>query len=137
MMEAKQGKEVVVRIRNSIGLLFELTKLLSEKGVGILAVNGMVLGEDCVVRVVTNDNLRAKDALVAANYAPHEENVIVIDLPHKPGMLRRVAEILAQEDIDIHHLYATALEEQDKSLLVFHTSNDHHALTKLKDLKTV
>jgi len=60
-----------------------------------------------------------------------------MDLPHKPGMLRRVAEALAKEDIDIHHLYATALEEQEKSLLVFHTSNDHHALTTLKDLKTV
>jgi len=73
MMEAKQGKEIVVRIRNSIGLLFALTKLLSEKGVGLLAVSGTVLGEDSVVRIVTSDNLRAKDALVAANYAPHEE----------------------------------------------------------------
>lgn len=136
MLEARPGKEIVVKIRNNIGLLFEIAKLLSEKGVGILAVNGMVQGEDSVIRVVTSDNLRAKDALTAAHYAPHEENVILMDLPHKPGMLRRVTEVLAKEDIDIHHVYAAALEEQEKSLLVFHTSNDHHALTKLKDLKT-
>lgn len=136
MLEAKQGKEIVLKIRNNIGLLFEISKLLAEKGVDILAVNGAVQGEDSVIRVVTSDNLRAKDALTAAHYSPHEESVLLMDLPHKPGMLRRLTEVLAKEDIDIHHIYAAALEEQDKSLLVFHTANDQHALTKLKDLKT-
>jgi len=136
MLEVRQGKEIVLKFRNNIGLLFELSKLLAEKGVDILAVNGVVQGEDSVIRVVTTDNLRAKDALTAAHYSPQEESVLLMDLPHKPGMLRRVTEVLAKEDIDIHHLYAAALDEQDKSLLVFHTANDQHALTKLKDLKT-
>ena len=131
MIEARQGKEIVVRVKNRIGLLFELSRLISEKGVGILAVTSDVSGKDCVVRLVTDDNLRAAEALTEYNYLVHEENVILIQLPHKPGMLKRITEALALQEIDIRHLYATALPGQDKCFLVLRTSNDEYALPRL------
>lgn len=131
MFEAKQGKEIVVKVKNRTGLLFELSKLISETGVGILAVNGAVCGDDCVVRLVTDDNLRASEALAAKNYVVHEEGVILVELLHKPGILKRIAEALVPEEIDIRLVYATALVEQGNCLLVLHTSNDDHALPRL------
>ena len=76
-----------------------------------------------------------RDYLRAKGYAPREESVILMELPHKPGMLKRVTEVLSGESIDIHHLYATALERHEKTLLVFHTSNDEHALPRLNRVK--
>lgn len=128
----KQGKEVVVRMKNRTGILSELAKLVSEKGVNVLALNGAVYGEDCVVRLMTDDNLRAKDVLAAKNYVPQEESVVVLDLSHKPGMLKRMAETVTKAGIDIRHVYATAAEEDEHCLLVFHSSNDDHALVVLK-----
>ena len=32
MMKAKQAKEVVVRVRNDINVLFQLSKIVSERG---------------------------------------------------------------------------------------------------------
>ncbi|MHC4406515.1 MAG: hypothetical protein ACYTG0_43375, partial [Planctomycetota bacterium] len=77
------------------------------------------------------DNLRAKDALTDKGYAPEEQDVILVELLHKPGMLKHVAEILSYEKIDISHVYATALGQDEKCLLVLHTSNDVHALPRL------
>jgi len=108
---------------------------VAEKGLNIVALSHAVCGEDCVVRLVTDDNLRATDALRAARYAPHEENVVLVELPHKPGMLRRVVEALAEEGIDVHHIFATAAEGPTQSLLLFRSSNDAHALLKLKTLE--
>src|SRR3974377_2102521 len=83
---AKQGKEVVVRMKNRIGILAEIAKLVSEKGVNVLALNAAVCGEDCVVRLMTDDNLRARDVLAAKNFAPQEEGVVVLELTQRPGM---------------------------------------------------
>ena len=49
-------------------------------------------------------------------------------MAHKPGMLKRVSDVLASDEIDIRQVYATAMEQQDKCLVVLHTSNDEHAL---------
>ncbi len=136
MFEARQGKEIVLKVRNEIGLLSKLAKLISEKGLSILAVSGAVCGEDCLIRLITDDNLRATDALTGKGYAPEEQEVILLELAHKPGMLKHVAETLAYENIDIHRVYATALQPEEKCLLVLHTSNDEHALPRLNKMKT-
>jgi hypothetical protein len=132
----RQGKEVVVRMKNRTGILAELAKLVSEKGLNVLALNGAVCGEDCVVRMMTDDNLRAKDVLAARNFAPQEESVVVAELAHRPGMLRRFADTLAQEGIDIEHVYATAPQDDERCLLVLHCSNDDHALVLLKQFES-
>ncbi len=135
MFEAKHGKEIVVKVTNRTGLLFDLSRLISETGVGILAVSGAVCGEDSVIRLVTDDNLRARKTLAAKKYVADEENVILVELPHKPGILKRITEALVREEIDIRLVYATALVEQDKCLMVLHTSNDDHALARLNAVR--
>ena len=131
----KQRKEVVVRMKNRTGILSEIAKLVSERGANVLALNAAVCGDDCVVRLMTDDNLRAKDVLVARDFAPQEESVIVLELVHRPGMLRRTADILAKAGIDIRHIYATAADEDEKCLLVFHSSSDDHALVLLNEIQ--
>ncbi len=122
-------------MENKTGLLFELCKLLSEKGLSIRAVIGAVTGKECLIRLVTDDNLRAKDTLAEKGYAPEEQDVILMEVPHKPGMLKRIAEVLAGENIDIHYVYSTALDQHEKCLLVLHTANDEHALPRLNETK--
>lgn len=128
MFEARQGKEIVLREVNRVGLLSDVAKAVAQKGISILAITGSVHGADCYIHLVTDDNLRACDAISEQGYKPVEEGVILIELAHKPGMLKRLGEVLASDEIDIRHVYATVLEEQDKCLLVLRTSNDEHAL---------
>ena len=77
------------------------------------------------------DNLRVADALREHNYAPKEHDCVLIDVPHKPGMLRTIAEKLAWENIDIEHLYVTAALETNHCLVVFSSSNNDHAVVAL------
>jgi hypothetical protein len=71
------------------------------------------------------------DALRARNYDARAADVLVTEVPHKPGMLHRVTQKLAQGDIDIHHLYATAALTQDQCLLVFARANNDRAMVLL------
>ena len=133
--KVQRGQEVVVRRTNEIGILFQISTLLSERDVNILGVSAGVCGEDCLIRLITDDNRKTKDVLAANNFTPEEENVVLVELPHRPGTLKRVTKTLAQEGIDIRHVYAAADREQDKCLLVFHSSDDERALAKLKKVQ--
>ena len=130
-----QSQEIVVKRRNDVGILFELSTLLSDRGVNILGVSAGVCGEECLIRLMTDDNRQAKDVLAANNFTPDEEDVVLVRLLHRPGTLKQVTKALAQEGIDLRHVYAAADREQDKCLLVFHSSNDESALAKLQELQ--
>ena len=136
VLAVTQGHEVLVRMQNDIGILFELSTLLTAQGVNILAINGAVCGETCLVRLLADDHQKAKDILAENHFAPEEENVVLVELSHRPGMLKQVTKALAKEGLDIRHVYAAATREQDKCLLVFHCSNDEEALARLKAMES-
>ncbi len=131
MLKARPAKELVLRMPNEIGTLNVISKTLSDKGINLTAVSAWVEGAEVVIRLLTDDNARAADALKAQRYPAREVDVIVADLPHKPGMLRRVTEALAEDGIDIHHLYATSAAGQGEVLLVFATANNDRAIVRL------
>ena len=131
MLKTRLAKEVIVRMPNAIGTLNGIAKTIAEKGVNILAVSAWVEGAQAVIRLVTDDSVRVMDALRAHKYEAREGDVLVTEPSHKPGMLHRITDKLAQAEIDIHHLYATASTAQEQCLLVFGTTNNDRAMVLL------
>ena len=131
MLKIRPAREVVLRLPNEIGTLNGIAKTLADKGINITAVSAWVEGAEVVIRLLTDENARAADALKAQRYAVREAEVIAADVAHKPGMLRHITDALAQDGIDIHHLYATSGAAQDRSLIVFATANNDRAIVRL------
>ena len=131
MLKARISKEVVIRVHNEIGVLANLSKLIAEKGINILAASAWVNGAEGFVHLVTDDNLRVVDALRAKSYNPREQDVVLLESPHKPGLLRHVTERLAGAGIDIHHLYASAALDQDRCLIAFACADNDRAVVLL------
>ncbi len=132
MITAKQCKEVSVRVFNDIGILAQLTKIVAEKGVNIRAVAAWVEDENKgVVRLVTDDNLRAVDALRAHNYAPKEVDSIEVLMRHSPGMLSSLCETIGKGGLNMHYLYASAPVSEDTCLAVLSTDDNERALVLL------
>lgn len=136
MLKVQVAKETVVRMPNEIGGLNRMAKLIAEKGINILAVTAWVEGSDGVFRLLSDNDVRLTDALREQGYQVHQADVLASELPHKPGMLHRVTETLAREQIDIHHLYATAGIDQGRSFVVLGTANNDRANVLLSALKT-
>lgn len=130
-MRASMGKEIVIRVSNEIGVLDQMCRLLAETGINTLGVSGTVHANDAILRLVTTDNLRATDMLRQRHFNPQEMECILVERPHKPGMLRRITEDLVGEGINLEHLYATAPENQAGALMVLSTSNNERALVLL------
>ncbi len=131
MLKAELGKEIVVKVVNDIGVLADITKAVAEKGISILAVSCWVEGEKGIIHLVTDDNLRAGDVLRKMKLDVQEKKVVMSELPHKPGMLMHLANILKTARIDIHHLYASADQSATKCLMVFSTSDNDRAMVEI------
>ena len=134
MISAKHCKEISVRVLNDIGILAQLTKIVADKGVNIRAAAAWVEDENKgVVRLVTDDNLRAADALRAHNYAPIEIDSIEVVLHHSPGMLSSMCAKIGGGGINIKYLYASAPVSEEACLAVLSTDNNERALVLLND----
>ncbi len=131
MLQARPGKEIVLRVPNAIGTLNTIAKNLSEKGINIVALTAWVEGDQVVMRLLADDAARAMDTLKAQHLPVREVDVVMMELPHKPGMLRRITDHLVADEIDIHHLYATSVSEQDRCLVVLATANNDRAIVRL------
>lgn len=134
MMTATHAKEIAVQVFNDIGVLAQLTKIVAEKGINILAAAAWVEDEKKgTVHLVTDDNLRAVDALTAHAYAPQELASIAVEIDHKPGMLSRLCQKIGAEAINIRYLYVSAPINQDKCLLILSTDDNDRALVVLNE----
>jgi hypothetical protein len=131
MLTATLAKEIVIKRINEIGLVADVAKAVAEKGVGIVAVSAWVEGRDRVIRLAVDDELRAADALRAKNYEVREGAVVMVQVPHTPGMLKHMTELLRNARIDIQHLYASAAGDHARCVVVFSCSDNQRAVVIL------
>jgi hypothetical protein len=127
------AKEIAVRIINKIGVLADVSGILSECGINIEAVNGYAVKNIATIMILTNDNLRAVEALKKAGYTDSKEKeVVIIELENKIGSLKDITAKLAEEEIDISHIYATVCSGGCPAKIVLSTNNNEKTLAIFK-----
>ncbi|MDD5044399.1 MAG: ACT domain-containing protein [Candidatus Omnitrophica bacterium] len=133
IIEAHLGKEIIVTIVNKVGLLAEISEIIANHGINIEAVGGYATGNNASIMIVTRDNLRAIEALKAKGYkGAVEEEAVMIDMENKPGALKNITRKLAQNDIDIKHIYGSGCSGDCPAHLIISCSNNEKALIVLK-----
>jgi hypothetical protein len=124
------AKEAIVRINNRPGALARITRSIADKGINIDAVIATADGTDAVIRLVTSDHQRTLNTLREQQLEVQETKVVVVEALHRPGLLERITEKLARENMDLLYLYATAAEA-DKCLVVLSSTNNEWAVMVL------
>ena len=130
MLKSKMAKEAIVRRKNRIGALAQVTKNIAEKGINVDAMIATVEGDDAVIRLVTGDHQRTIDTLREQRLEVQEAKVVLVEAAHRPGLLRYITEKLARENIDLFYVYATAVEA-DNCLVVLSSANNEWAVMVL------
>ena len=133
MTNIRIGKQITVKVRDDIGVLAQLARLVGDRGVNLLATSNWVEGEMGVINLITDDHTRTVELLQSHGYAPVSKDVLLLRCAHKPGMLKHVTGLLADDDIGIRQLYATATSDADVCLMVIDSSHNDRALVLLQD----
>jgi hypothetical protein len=130
MFQARQGKGIVVRTVNKTGALAEFSAIFAESDVSILAMSAWVEDTEAVIRLICDDTPRTMDVLRDSGYEPQERDVVLVDAAHQPGILRQLTEKLARENIDILHLFASAIDKNE-CVAVLNTSDNNRTIELL------
>ena len=130
IIKARMAKEAIVQINNRPGMLAQITKGLADKGINIDAVIATLDGTAAIIRLVTSDHQGTLNTLREQQLEVQESKVVVVEALHRPGLLQRITEKLARENMDLFYLYATAAEA-DKCLVVLSSTNNEWAVMVL------
>ncbi len=97
--------EFEVYIQNKPGDVARVAEALGRNSVNIRGISTDLGPNKPMIRLVTDDESSARNALKGANLDFSEREVIIVGLPDRPGELAKVAKALAKSGINIESLY--------------------------------
>ncbi|MCC6231498.1 MAG: acetolactate synthase [Verrucomicrobiales bacterium] len=103
------GREPVIQISvfvaNKIGRIHDLSSLLKNHDVHILALTVLDTTDSAILRVVVDDPDRARELLNEEGYSYTEAEVLVVEVDIESRLETALAALLEAE-INIHYMYA-------------------------------
>ncbi|MDQ7786664.1 MAG: hypothetical protein RDU01_03570 [Thermodesulfovibrionales bacterium] len=127
MAKAKKVKQLSFETKDKIGMLSAVTAAIAAAKVDITATCAYGMDRDAYFMLITSSNAKAKKALGKLGIPVEEEDVVLVELPNRPGALQQVAKKIADSGINIQYMYATAASGKT-STGVLATDNDAKAV---------
>ncbi|MBU1086702.1 MAG: hypothetical protein KKD05_04205 [Candidatus Omnitrophica bacterium] len=129
MSKARAGKEVHAIAENKIGTLSDISQWLADKAINVKAVCAYIDGAKAHFLFVTSDNKKAMEILRAKEITATEDEIVIVEMQDKVGMLKDLAKKLKSEDIDIEYIYGSAPAGPNvPSLIVFDCNDNKKAI---------
>ena len=131
-MKVDIGRQLMININNQVGSLAEVTHLLAEASIDLIAICAYEIEGNVMMMFVTADNNLAKTLLEESGYTVREEEVILLSLANKPGVLQDITNKIARAEIQLKLLYGGADQDMDVSQNVIITDNNLDAIMVIK-----
>ena len=91
MAIARMTEEIVAAVPARVGLLADVSEAVKAAGVNITAISAYERDGQGVFLLVTDDNAKASVALARLNADIRVKDVVIVELPDRPGALEDVA----------------------------------------------
>ena len=125
-------KQLSIFSENKPGRLKKITKVLSEEGVNILAINIASSNGFGVIKFIVDKFEPAFQKLKQKGFTVSLNEVLAIELVDRPGGLYEVASILSTKKINIENAYVLILGSRKKAYLVVEVNEIERAKRLLK-----
>jgi hypothetical protein len=116
-------------IGDRTGLIAELSGLLAENGINVLAMDGRSIGTDAILQIDVDDLSLALAVLTRAGCQVMSDDVLTLKIDNVPGALARVARELSDTNLDIRMM--RTISRQGDSCIVTIATNDNERARKL------
>jgi hypothetical protein len=100
-----RAKALKVKVQDRPGLLGEIASALGAKGINLRAMHGYAESGQGVVCLVVDKLAAANKVLVARGLSPEEEEVLEVELAHRPGTLGDAAKLLGDAGVNIKYVF--------------------------------
>ncbi|MGQ9651326.1 MAG: ACT domain-containing protein [Phycisphaerae bacterium] len=116
---------------NKPGVLAQVAQQLAQAKINVLAMTVMDSSEHGVLRLVTADVDRTRAALRKLNLPTTETEVLMVEMPNRPGALADICMRFAHAHINISYAYCTTGGAGGKARAVFKLADTRKGLKVL------
>lgn len=110
--------QISVFLENRAGQLSNITRVLSENGVDLRAINIAETQDYGVLRIIPADAQKASSVLLENGFIMAMTPVIAVAVPDRLGGLNSLLEALAEENIGIEYMYSVFSMNSGEALMV-------------------
>ncbi|HHY87169.1 MAG TPA: ACT domain-containing protein [Verrucomicrobia bacterium] len=125
-------KQLSVFLENKPGALSEPCRLLAGAQINIRTFSLADTREFGILRMVVDDPDKARRLLRRHGFAVRVNDVLVIEVPDRPGELAAILDGLDGSGINVKYGYGFTVDGQGKGVLVFAFDDPDKALSILK-----
>ncbi len=123
-------KQFSVFTENRVGRLSDLTSLFKANDVHIVALTVLDFTDTTVLRLVVDDNDRARELMVNNDFPYTECEVLAVEINDEAD-LREVLAALLEAEINIHYVYSFIKRPEGRSALVLNLEDPDVAAQSL------
>ncbi len=128
-----RAEQISVFLENRAGRLAEVSAILAEAGVNIRALSLADTSDFGVLRLIVDDNEKAKDALKKGGFTVGKTNVVAVEVEDRPGGLHRILNLLFQSGINVEYMYAFVQQSGSNAVMIFRFDKTDKALSVLSE----
>ena len=126
-------KQISIFVQNKSGRLAEITKLLGEKGVNILALSIADTTDFGILRLIVSNPDAAEKAIAENGLTAKVTEVIGIAVPHVPGGLAGALAVLNDQGISIEYMYAFVTKSEGDAMVILKVDDNFTAMKALSE----
>jgi hypothetical protein len=132
MIRADLDRQLMVRTRNDVGKLAEITAKMATESINLIAMCAYSIDDTAALMFVTDDNNHAKSLLQEMHYKVEEEEVILLTLENHPGTLQRITDKISEAGIDLKLMYGSVDPHVDISRIVLISEDNLDTMLVIK-----
>jgi len=133
-LSIESATQLAVFLANRPGALARVCEALAKAEINIHALATSDTVDHSVVRMVVTDPTKALMLLGEAGVLALESDVLMIETDNKPGVLAKIAERLAEAEVNIEYVYLAGSPKVAKGLIILRPSDVEKAQRVLRDL---
>lgn len=126
-------KQISIFVTNKSGRMAEVTRILAEYGVNILALSIADTVDYGILRLIVTDPVSAEAALKESGLTFKITNVVGIVVDHHPGGLAKALLSLTATGMSVEYMYAFVGTNKDNGMVILKVDDNDSAIKYLKD----
>lgn len=125
-------KQISIFVENKSGRLAEITKLLGQQKINILALSIADTTDYGILRLIVTEPEKAEAVLKECGLTIRITEVIGIVVSHTPGGLSLALNALHDQGIDIEYMYAFVGSSRQEAMVIIRVEDNAKAIEVLK-----
>ncbi len=126
-------KQISVFLENKAGRLWELTEVLRDNGLNIRALSLADTTDFGILRMIINNPAAALRTIKENGFSAAETDVLVVEIPDRPGGLAEVLKIMTRGGINVEYMYAFVQKKEKNAAVVMRVEDIDRTISVLSE----